>query len=641
MTKRIAYDFLGLYGAILKDISVYFPDDQRWWDRDFAILTRLTSTRGQSVFTIDLPAIGKVLDRALADGRLIFANQNFIRSGKRGSKIPKLFRGLWMRLFDDYGCLNSNIDPNTVLFLRTLLYVGKNLEWECAPRYLFEATKEFYDVENLIPKASPEWDIAWGFTDEGSTGHLRDRFPLSGDGSLCFDDESYTESDKGLLDSIQQSADRVIGIIGDYNPDEHRFKHGPGAVSDARKGNWKYRFPNWPPRLEEMFPKDRYGLSGLGLMESIGHDGLDGVSTEPLSKLIAVPKTQKGPRLIASEPTAHQWCQQSMASFIHERVRHTYLSRSLTFESQKPSQIMALFGSLNGRFATLDLKSASDRLSCWLVQRIFRKNRSLLRCMASSRTRFISNEIDSKQPKLHKLRKFSTQGSALTFPVQSLVFTIICLGVGRYLHPDMAIQELCRRVRVFGDDIIVPREWEPSVVRSLELLYLKVNQAKSFAAGKFRESCGMDAWEGHDVTPPHITMRAEESNPRTIASSVAVSNNFFKKGFWHAADWVRTTVNCKGKLPTIGRSSGAFGFITNCKGLEYTNTRWNPHLQRTELRCLVVLAKSLRLKQDGSEGLLQFFTEEPVPYIKYESGIPVAGVPVIRHQWVPTLDLAG
>lgn len=274
MTERIEYDFLGLYQAIRKDVQVYFPDDQRLWERDIAILTRLTSTRGQSVFTIDLPAIGKVLDRALADGHLAFTNQNFTRSGKKGSVIPKLFRGLWMRLFDDYGCLISNdIDPNVVLFLRTLLYVGKNLEWECAPRYLFEATKEFYDVESCLPEASPEWDEPWGFSDAKSTDHLGDHLLCVSPGSLFNDVKSYEQEQWHVLDSIQQTADRVIGVIGHYDPDEHGFRHGPGAVSDGRRGNWKYRFPNWPPRLEEMFPKDRYGLSGFGLLDSIGHNG--------------------------------------------------------------------------------------------------------------------------------------------------------------------------------------------------------------------------------------------------------------------------------------------------------------------------------------------------------------------------------
>lgn len=631
MTKRVEFDFLGLYQNILKDIEVYFPDDRRQWEKDFLTLTRLSSTRGQSTFTIDLPALGKILDRSLADGRLAFSSTNLSRRRRKGSVIPRLFQGLWSRLFDDVGCLKASTDPNVVLFLRTLLYVGKNLEWECAPRYLFEATEEFYRVEADLPIPSSFWeeDLDWDSNrDIISFGDILGSAP---NGDLY---PSGNESLRPVLDSIQRSCDRVSGIIGFYEPDDNQFRHGPGAVSDASGGSYKYDFPNWPPRLEAVFPFFRYGSTITGFMDRLQPSGLDLVSHEPRSKLIAVPKTQKGPRLIASEPTAHQWCQQSIGGFLQSRVARSCLSLSLDFFSQDPSRRLARASSLDGSYSTIDLKSASDRLSCWFVQRAFRKNPVLLVAMRACRTRYISNDIDSKQPSLHKLRKFTTQGSALTFPVQSLCFLSVALGVGKHLMPHLSWQDIGRQVRVFGDDIIVPREWEPLLSTVLEVLYLKVNRTKTFSNGYFRESCGMDAWMGYDVTPPHVTMRAQESDPRTIASNVAVSNNFFLKGFWVASEWLRSTV--RDKFILVSKvSSGAFGFKSFSGTPIPPVSRWNKDLHRDEFRALVIMAKARKMKQETAAALLQYFTEEPEPYVKYESGVAVAGVPVKRHVWVP------
>ncbi|UJQ85415.1 MAG: putative replicase protein [Gulmivirus nemorisadaptatum] len=636
MTKSLEFDFLGLYDAILKDVVAYFPNDRKSVERDFTRLTLLHRTRGMPTFTMDLPALGKLLDKSLAKGLLDLEHANLSYRRRPGSRIPRLFQGLWLRLFDDYGSLKADIDPNAVFFLRTLLYCGKNLEWDCAPRYLYEATKEFFDIEAQIPPPSSFWDDGVGVPSDHSLPHLHDLVGQDlGSGLFPSRDQAY----EPLLDAIQRSADRISGLIGIFCADDVRFRHGPGSVSDLRSGSYKYRFPSWSPRLDTHFPYDRYGITGFDLMDRLQPDGLEYASLEGHSKLIAVPKTQKGPRLIASEPTANQWIQQGVRDFLYRRVAETPISLSLTFESQEPNQRLARVGSEDGAFATVDLKSASDRLSCYVVERVFRKNQPLLEVFAACRTRYMSNDIDHKRPSLIKLRKFTTQGSALTFPVQSLVFLAVVLGVGRYLEPRSSYEELSRRVRVFGDDIVLPNSWEPLATKALSLLGLKVNQTKTFSEGNFRESCGMDAWRGHDVTPPHVTMKAIESDARTVASNVAVSNNFHKKGLWNAADWVRSTIRLGQKILVVGQSSGVFGFTSFGPAPIPSSIRWNEGLHRDEARALVVVAKAKRVKQDTAASLLQYFTEEPDPYVKYESGVAVAGVPGYRSAWVPITEL--
>ncbi|DAD52254.1 RNA-directed RNA polymerase [ssRNA phage SRR6960507_12] len=637
MTKSLDYDFVGLFKSILMDVSGYHPDDHDMWDKDLESLAHLSRTRGMPIFTMDLPALGKLLDSSLDRGSLSLSGN--LTATIQGTKIPRLFQGLWSRLFEDDGVLKCDIDPNDVLFLRTLLYVGKNYRAECSPRYLFEATKEFYYVEAHLPCSDPFWD------DHGS--HIDDNFGRLADLRIQRYVDALRNEESGVLigpgsidrradalcDSIQREADKIAGTLGWFDPDEWNFKHGPGAVSDLKRGEFKYDFPNWNPRLESVFPYDRFGTSQYGLLDRLQPDGIDLPFVEGHSKLIAVPKTQKGPRLIAAEPTCNQWAQQCVRDYLYSRVAATYLSEVIRFNDQTANQEYARLGSLNGKYATIDLKSASDRLSTQLVQRVFRRNLPLMEALRACRTRYIRNDLDKKLPSLHKLRKFSTQGSALTFPVQSLVFTAIALGVGKYLEPHRTTQDLCKDVRVFGDDIIVPVGWVDDTVEALEGFYLKVNASKSFWKGSFRESCGADMWKGYDVTPPHVSLMGDKSNPVAVASNVAVSNNFHRKGFWNAASWIKTS-GMPGLIPVVDHASGMFGFISFSGAQVPQRTRWNKKLQRYEVYVTTVHVATDHVKQDTSGAMLQYFTEDPAAYIDYRSGVAVGGVPVIRHAWV-------
>jgi hypothetical protein len=87
-------------------------------------------------------------------------------------------------------------------------------------------------------------------------------------------------------------------------------------------------------------------------------------------------------------------------------------------------------------------------------------------------------------------------GNATTFPVQSLVFWSICVAaLQRHgFHQPGA-------VFVFGDDIVIPSECAELVINELESFGLLVNRTKSFWRGAFRESCGVDAFNGVNVTP--------------------------------------------------------------------------------------------------------------------------------------------
>jgi len=270
-----------------------------------------------------------------------------------------------------------------------------------------------------------------------------------------------------------------------------------------------------------MFPFELVG-------KTAGSDGARPHNHEVPSRLISVPKTAKAPRLIAAEPTAHQYCQQMVWRYLQERIEAVFEGRFINFRRQDLSSDLVMKSSLDRSLATVDLSSASDRLTCWTVERIFRRNPSLLSALHAVRTRWIRDEISDSTSFL-RLRKFASQGSATTFPVQSIVFLIIAIAASvkgpiRW----SSIRKVSNQVRVFGDDIIIPSHGYGPLLAIMETLQLKVNTSKSYVTGFFRESCGSEAYLGHDVTPVKPKTVVADG-PAACQAIIDTCNNLFQR----------------------------------------------------------------------------------------------------------------
>lgn len=669
MSKSYVSSLLGLYSGILADVRATYPDLHQGLDRDYSRLVSLSQCSGEKVFTLHLPALNGLLTEALETGRLCRSGQPLTRSAGSRTLVPRLFQGLWSRVIDYDGCLLQDIDPNVIFFLRQLFMAAKKFrpprdetaagrrDLGCSETALYASIKEYFDVERALPPASHLWDTDGSSVPIHAVSSLVDRGGAAEHGlPLLFRAEGV---DSSLLDILQQVADRMSTVLGEYIPSEHRFKHGPGAVSDLHgKRRNKYAFPNWSSRLQHVFPKEVFAIPNMSVLEDgyadaeyqpdlfgdelpyagfkYDADRLFG-SQETHSRLIAVPKTQKTPRLIAAEPTAHQWCQQSVRNFLDERIRATYLGNSIDFSRQDLSRDLAQAASLTRTHATIDLSSASDRLTCWVVERVFRRNPGLLAALVACRTRYILNEEDVTQPKLHKLRKFASMGSALTFPIQSLVFLCICLAAGASLKQGTwDLEQLSRQVRVYGDDLIVPVEWVPPVKHIMDMMWLRMNVSKSFWNGEFREACGMDAFRGYEVAPAYITQFYSEAIPSSVISVVAASNHFHEKGLWNAAAAILSTVPDRilANVSRVRDGDGSFGLLTYSGTTVHSGrNRYNERLQRWEVRRFGVKLRTTRVETDGYSTLLRYFTELP-------SGRPNSRDERLKHLKKPNFGCA-
>jgi len=351
-------------------------------------------------------------------------------------------------------------------------------------------------------------------------------------------------------------------VDGDIYRGNIKPKHGPGATADSLYGNQKYRQTTWPCRLERYFP-----YVGTVLPSASYYDVLDEVDfLEPGNeipvKVIAVPKTMKTPRIIAAEPTAMQYAQQGLARLIVEGIEGSYLDSFIGFDDQAPNQRMAREGSREGNLATLDLSEASDRVSCESVSFMMRRHRHLHDAVLACRSRRARLPSGDVIP----LAKFASMGSALCFPVEAMVFLVaIFLGIEKDLGHQLTLRDVKSfkgRVRVYGDDIIVPVDHVRSVVSSLEYFGLKVNERKSFWNGSFRESCGREDFNGTDVSVVRVrrNLPSTRRDVQEIISTVSLRNQLFQAGYEKSVVHLDgRMLELLGRFPVVGERSPVLG----------------------------------------------------------------------------------
>jgi len=623
--------------GLLEEAIVTYPQDRRGFERDLVRISFLVEHRGLPLFTMDFPALLKHFDKCLSEGTYTRSGLPAGRSVNNGVPVPRLFQGLILRVFDKTGQLKSAPDINCIAFIRQLYAIGKKVSIECKKEKVYETISDFYQVEELLPAPSLTWD-----------GDRLDIHNIHNCHLDNYDERMHTDSTNGhesgslrvsrrMLDVAQRTCDILASTLGVFDPYEWKLKHGPGAVSDLCGKEFKYFFPTWTERLESVFPYADFAFANHGAWADARDRSNLMQDLEPASKLITVPKTQKGPRLIASEPVSHQWCQQALKDFLDSRCSNTWINNFIRFHDQSFNQEGARLASMDGSW-TVDLSAASDRVTTRFIERLFRNNTSLISALYATRTRYLDQEIDRKWPNRIKLKKFSTMGSACTFPVETIGFLAIALSSCLISQGKEAsienIRALTGKVRIFGDDIIIPKYAGETLEVLLSYLSFEVNQSKTHRNGRFRESCGLEVYDGVDVTPAYIRRVPDARRPESIASVVESSNNFFMKGWWRAAEAIKSTVQLQNIVP-VSADSGLFGWKTFTPNPQRYRTRWNDLLHRYEYRTLKLVSKVRKRPVNDFAALLQYFTEDPDPLCSWESGVVLRPKTKLVLGWEP------
>lgn len=523
--------------------------------RDLMTIESRAKSEGLSFLTITLPSFCSDFERSLADG---YIGSKAFRSFRKARAIPAFLQGMLSHIFDhETGRIIDEYteDISTIVeSVRQICLAFKKLATPCTSERTQKALSSYTTTEHELKSFSvPK-------SDHDEFLHVSDVLWGNMLGNLCLD----------MLVS----------------------RHGPGATAERTSGNQKYHWRFWHERLDPYFPfiDTAYSISaGLGGKEIEDVTFLSQEQEYPV-RVITVPKTLKAPRIIAIEPCCMQYTQQAVRDALYRVIEGYWLTAGhINFRDQSVNQKLALDSSSTGRFATIDLSDASDRVPRDLALEMFRSNPDLMDAIDACRS--TKAEMPSGSI-IDPLYKFASMGSALCFPVEAMYFytlSVMALLVKHDLPVSLSnIHFVTRDIYVYGDDIVVPTDAALQVLDYLQKYNCKVNSSKTFLKGNFRESCGLDAFNGYPVTPVYIRKLRPQClrQGSELISWTATANLFYLKGYWTTASHLFKQVEkILGALPYVSPESSALGRISllGYRSIE----RWNRKLHRFEIKAWV------------------------------------------------------
>ncbi len=507
---------------------------------DIKTIKRRFENEGQRFLTVILPRYERGLLRSLDSG---VCTPDLFPDFRSRQNVPILFGAFMELVFDRAtGYLLDDPSSDAIRCLRQISVLFKKIEIECTDEITRLAFQKYVETDSELININRQLDHLDLGRDVGFFADTVERFRALS--RLCYSHVFYS-----VNKDIQSFA-----IVP---------KHGPGDTADHKVANAKYVFDTWSELADDVFPywwyctTREYTLNQLDTVNFLPPD------SELPSRVVAVPKTQESPRIIAIEPSYVQYLQQGLASAIKREVDGSFLADFISTEYQEPNQRLAYVGSLDGSLATLDLSEASDRIPLSLIYELVDGEfRDLHDALVATR----SSTADVPGHGVIHLNKYASMGSALCFPVETMVFFITALigienAYGIQFKSWRDIISLKDRVRVYGDDIIVPADTATYVKDVLEALGSKVNLHKSFWTGKFRESCGKEYYNGDDVSV--VKFRSELPSSRKhvseLVSLVSFRNQLFKAGYWKTVRELDSFIETIIPFPAISDSSAVLG----------------------------------------------------------------------------------
>ena len=612
--------------------------------RDFITLTERFEHEGFGFLTKTLPALDEALLLGISTRRFACPT-GFARI--RGGTIPRFLSGMFCKVFDPVtGELAEPIDLCVLTDLHQLLRFFKKTRLDADDEELLhqKALREFYqcdgvaarvvipdrhghligrvsrlilnnlnskEIENAIYKHGP------GAVQEGIKGNQKwlslDRAARRGDfgysygiwGSWMYNEDldlRYIEKRDGPSPYGEGRRTRQSTRTRDVGTD---LRQGDNRLLD-RSSTQSFR------RLRVHVQRSSESIEFVGtafVNTSYQVESTDlGLASCRSAKLTSVLKNSTSRRTITIEPLLKQYVQQGLGSVLRDSINECRILRNcIALTNQGLNQELALEGSRYDNWATLDLKSASDLLSLRLVETVFGHHDIFYRHVIECRTPTVQVK---GFPDL-ELGKFAGMGNALTFPIQSVCFAVVCIAAilsSEGVNPTYGrVLRAARRLRIYGDDIIVDSKYAHQCVDWLQSVGLLVNTKKSFLTGNFKESCGLEAYKGVVITPSYIKDRPDliDAPPNVIDGFISLSNALWLRGYYRTATGIQNMVESqlRRRLPLVKMNSGSFGWHTRLDAS--APHKWCRRTHRFLTRTLALAPIKKDDKLDGSAALLK------------------------------------
>jgi hypothetical protein len=597
---------IALLRGLCNDCQRLNPDVEGL-DRDIITIQKRFENEGYGFLTVALPALDEALLQGLSSGK--FTCPTGFKT-IRGGAIPRLLSGMLCEVFEPVtGNLKVDADVGVAKGIRNILRLFKKMRLEPEDEALLhkKAVDEFSKCD----------EAARSVVIPDRHAHLLGRVA------------------KLLLNNLQSK-----------EVDNATYRHGPGSVEEGYRANQKWSALSNALRDGEFDGSD-YGLDVQARHhENHGSSNLHGLSSfskpkdrkaisdrcvgneselrrhnlrvipifngasRRRARLITVLKNSTSRRTITIEPMLNQFVQQGLNILLRRAIDDCKILRNcLALTDQSKNQELALEGSLTDNWATIDLKSASDLLSLKLVEAVFGHHGLFYDHMMDCR----SGQIYSDLTETEDMFKFAGMGNALTFPVQSICFSAVLIAAILDSEGTTPTYWNCRRasrhIRVYGDDIIVKRKYAHQCVNWLHSVGLKVNTKKSFLEGNFKESCGVDAFRGVNVTPLYIKHRPDDgsTDPSIIAGLVSLSNSSWMEGLYEFSTCLKEEVEerLRTRLPLVSKESGLLGWHSR---VDSSNAhKWCKKTQQLLVKASALSPVKRKDVINGYAALLKYF----------------------------------
>lgn len=575
-----------MISALISDIASGRPHLKSSLENDLATILSGIEHEGIQYCTITLPSLYKAIYRSFATGKL---ETPTCFSRLKGTALPKLFSGLLKDVYSDDGSLLPNACIASITEVVQLTALGYKLDVPCKKERIDAVLDDFKKTELELAGLTEEIDQIQEFSNMNFLDH-RD-LPLG-----VYHSAKILGLATHAIRDIFSDYEWRGKLIPAFDWRDILPKHGPGAVATGERRREKWQFKRKYSAIHAIYPYYEYFVScRKDLLDSISWYRNLEQHTSGQAKVVLVPKDSRGPRIISMEPLEYQFIQQGLWRSLKRRFEtHPLTRHRVNFENQSMNQVHALVGSIDGTWATLDMKEASDRVSVALVKALFRDAPEVLKALLACRT------TSTKLPDgtVLDLHKFAPMGSALCFPIESIVHYVLAVCCIQHTSIEngiwLSFEKASKLVCVYGDDIIIHRDYADTVMKIFPHFGLKFNEDKCFIHGPFRESCGVDAFKGHPITP--IKWRKpwlQRPDAVTIQSACELASLFYQRGYLQAANMVWENVESfVGKLPTTDLRMEV-GYLTRRSRFPYLHT---PYPVRKDLNLQLLEHRALSLK---------------------------------------------